>query len=429
MTQAHFQDVFLRPLSSLSNVIGEFEQAAKRLSLSPDQITLLKEPRLSVKLKCPIQTDSSKVKVFTAYHTVHSIMRGPSIGGVQIRPKVSPEVVDALAFWSTHRCALLGIPFGGSCGAIECDPAMLSIGELERISRRYVADIKQLINPDNSILTSDIGSNQQIMCWFMDTYSAHAGNERLAVVLGKPLGLGGSASNIPPAAIGVDLCIRKACEHIGLPIAGAKVSIQGFGHVGMNVARALHNAGAKIMAIGDVSGAYFNEKGININEAIWHQQSYGILDGLASETKVEKMDDPQKMFELPVDILIPAAVELQITKKNVAQVKAKIIAEVAHDPVSPVADAELYRRGTLIIPDILCNSGGVSGYYMEWVQNRTGYYWTEEMLNSEIVQIVGRAFDNVVSIMKEEKVPMRTAAAMLAVKRVATAAGLRGIYA
>lgn len=418
-----------KSLSSLVNAMAEFDLAAKYLSLSDDQIAFIKEPRCSLRLKLPVQMDDGKIKVFIAYHTIHSIMRGPSIGGVQFRPDIDLETVEALAFWSTHRCALLGIPFGGSYGAVKCDPAMYSIGELERISRRYMAELVELIKPNNDVLTADIGTNQQIMCWFMDTYAAHYGDFTPAVVMGKPTDLGGAASNVYPVAIGVDLCVRKACEHIGLNIKGAKVVIQGFGKVGMNVACLLAKAGAKIIAVADISGAYMNEKGINVEEVIWHQQSYGILDGLEGELDVAKMDDSLKIFELPVDILVPAAVELQITKENVPGVSARIVAEAAHDPVSPVADEELYKKGTLIIPDILCNSGGVGGYYLEWVQNRMGYYWVADRMQEEVSQIVGRAFDQAMEIAKKESISLRLAAAVLAVKRVVTAAGLRGVYA
>jgi len=418
-----------RPPSSLSNVTGEFDAAAKHLNLSEDQVALIKEPRFSARLKFPVQLDDGRVKIFRAFHTIHSTMRGPSIGGVQIRPKIDTETVDALAFWSSHRCALLGIPFGGSCGAIECDPQMFSLGEMERISRRYVADLKHLVSPNNDILTADIGSNQQTMCWFMDTYSAHERNYSPAVVLGKPLGLGGTAFPFHPVAMGIDLCVRKACEHIGLSIKGSRVAIQGFGKVGMNVAKLLHTAGAKIIAVSDISGAYFDPKGINIDRVIWHQQSYGILDGLAGEMDIEKMDDPSKLFELDADILIPAAIELQITKENAGRIKAKIIAEAANDPVSPAADQKLYKDGVIIIPDILCNSGGATGYYLEWVMNRTGYYWGPELLQKEVENVVGKAFDSVLNISQKEKIPFRLAAAILAVKRLSSAAGLRGIYA
>lgn len=426
---APFDKGVSRSLSSLANVMAEFDAAARYLALQPDQIALIKEPRVSLKLNLPVQMDNGRIKIFRAYHTVHSIIRGPSIGGVQFRPYIDLETVEALAFWSTHRCALLGIPFGGSCGAVECDPADYSVGELERISRRYVAELVDLIKPNNDVLTSDIGTNQQTMCWFMDTYSAHFRNFTPAVVTGKPRDLGGALGNFNPAAIGVSLCIRKACEHIGLRIENARVAVQGFGKVGMNVARLLARAGAKIVAVADISGAYANDNGINIDEVVWHQQSYGILDGLQGELNVIKLDNPFKLFELPVDIIVPAAIELQITKENVANVRAKIIAEAAHDPVSPIADKILHERGQLVIPDILCNSGGVTGYYLEWVQNRMGYYWPAERMEEEVSRIVGETFEEAMSIAKKGLIPLRLAAAVLAVKRVVGAAELRGVYA
>lgn len=415
--------------NSLANVVREFEIAADFLSLSPDQRSFIEEPRFSVQLKLPVRLDSGKIKVFRAYHVIHSIMRGPAIGGVQFRPNINLAMVEALAFWSTHRCALLNIPFGGSYGAVECDTASYSIGEMERISRRYVAELSELINPDNDILTADIGSNQQVMCWFMDTFSMHKGEYAPAVALGKPADLGGTLFNVYPTAAGAYLCIEKACDSLKLKIKDAKVAIQGFGKAGMNIAQLLYNAGAKVTAINDVSGAYCNENGINIPEVVWHQQSNGILDGLEGEADVCKMNDPQGMFELPVDILIPAAVELQITEQNMFGVRAKIIAEVAHDPVSPIADRYLYEKGVLIIPDILCNSGGTVGRYLEWVQNRTGYYWAHERVHGEMQKIIGSAFDSVMALARKNSASMRLAAAVLAVGRIARAAELRGVYA
>lgn len=416
-------------MSSLTNIMAEFDAAASHLQLSPDETTFIKEPRCTIKLNLPVQMDSGRIKNFKAYHSIHSIVRGPSIGGVQFRPDIQPDTVEALAFWSTHRCALLNIPFGGSYGAVICDPGEYSVGELERISRRYIAELIQIVNPNNDILTADIGTDQQIMCWFMDYFSSHYGGFNSAVVLGKPVGLGGASYTTHPGAIGVYLCIQKAAQYTGLDISKAKVAIQGFGKVGMNVAKLLHKAGAKITAVADVSGAYVNEKGINIDEVVWHQQSYGILDGLDGEVDVIKLDDPMKIFELPVDILVPAAIEMQITSQNASNVKAKIIAEVANDPVSPEADKALYERGTLVIPDILCNSGGVTGYYLEWVQNRTGYYWPADRMQEEVSRIVGKAFDGAIELMKKESIPLRLAAAIVAVKRVAKAAKLRGLYA
>jgi glutamate dehydrogenase (NAD(P)+) len=427
MTQS-LPAAYPRSPGSLGNVMAEFDAAAAYLSLSPQEIALLKEPRLSLRLKLPVRMDDGSIHVFKAYHTVHSTTRGPSIGGVQFRPEVDLELVEALAFWSTHQCALLGMPFGGSWGAVECDPATLSVGELERLSRQYLVELMGIVKPNNDILTADIGTNQQVMCWLMDTYSMHYRDFEPAVVLGKPTDLGGLTAPVHPAALGVDLCIRKACEHFGLKLQGARVAIQGFGKVGMNLARLLHNGGAKIVAVADISGAYVNEGGIQVDEVVWHQESYGILDGLEGEADLIKLDDPMGLFELGVDILVPAAVELQVTDENVDRVKAKIVAEVAYDPVSPGADRKLYERGTLVIPDILCNAGGVSGYYLEWVQNRMGYYWPEESVRQDVCDIVGRGFDGAMKIAVEDSIPLRLAAAVVAVKRLAAVVRLRGAY-
>ncbi|MFH1653552.1 MAG: Glu/Leu/Phe/Val dehydrogenase [Pseudomonadota bacterium] len=418
-----------KKFGSLANVTAEFKAAADFLSLTKDQRVSIEEPRYSVRLKLPIRMDNGSIKVFMAYHTVHSIILGPSIGGVQFRPDVNWDTIEALAFWSTHRSALLNIPFGGSCGAIECDPAMYSVGELERLSRRYVTELYQLINPNNDILTSDIGTNQQIMCWAMDSYSAYKKNYTPAMALGKPVDLGGTKYSTYPTTIGVELCIKKACEQKGININGAKVAIQGFGKVGLSLAQALHKDGAKIIAIADVSGAYYRKDGIDVEKAVWHQQSNGMLDGLEVEMDIEKMKDPMEIFALPVDVLVPAAVELQITEANMFDVKAKVIAEVAQDPVSPIADKYLHEKGRLIIPDILCNSGGTIGHYLEWVQNRSGYYWPEDRVHAEIQNVIGKAFDRTIEQTKKHSISMRLAAAILAVERVAKTAALRGAYA
>jgi glutamate dehydrogenase/leucine dehydrogenase len=262
----------------------------------------------------------------------------------------------------------------------------------------------------------------------MDTYSMHNGDFEPAVVLGKPADMGGLAAPVHPAALGVDLCIRRACAHFGMRLEGSRVAIQGFGKVGMNLARMLFAAGAKIVAVADISGAYVNERGIHVERVAWHQESYGLLDGLEEAVDVVKLDDPLGLFELAVDILVPAAVELQVTDENVDRVQARIVAEVAYDPVSPGADRKLYERGTLVIPDILCNAGGVSGHYLEWVQNRVGYYWSGDRLRQEVCDLVGQGFDRAMKIAVEEAIPLRLAAAVLAVKRLAEVVRLRGAY-
>ena len=418
-----------RTYNSLTNVIGEFEAAAKHIALDDDQIEFIRNPRYSIKLMLPVKLDNNKTKVFKAYHVVHSNMRGPSIGGLQIRPNICFDTVEALAFWSNHQCALLGIPFGGSYGAIECNPTLYSESELEGLVRRYVAELSMLINANNDLMTSDIGTNQQTMCWLMDTFCNHVEKFIPAVALGKPIGLCGIKYNNHPVAIGVMICIRKACEHIGIKLKKAKVSIQGFGKAGRNIAELLYKEGAKIIAISDLSGVYYNEKGINIDDAVDHHHALKTLKGLESKIKVKKINNGLDIYKIPVDITIPAAVELQITKENIKDIKTKIIAEVANGPISPIADKILYERGVFVIPDILCNSGGISGHYFEWVQNRTGYYWTAEALGKEISDIVEKSFDDSIKKMNKYSIPLRLAASALAIKRISTVAGLRGMYA
>ena len=428
MERSPVNETVTRKLGSLDNVMAEFDAAARFLSLDADRTAFIREPRLSLRLNLPVRMDDGKTRTFNAYHTIHSIVRGPCIGGLQFRPGITQQLVDALAFWTTHSSALLGVPLSGSAGGVDCDPSMYSAGELERISRRYVGELSALIKPNFDIVTADIGTNQQVMCWIMDSLSRRTGRFTPGAVAGKPVDLGGTASTAPPVSIGVELCIRKACEYLRRPIRGSRVAIQGFGNVGMNVAKLLDLSGATVVAVADVSGAYYNPEGINVRELSWHQQSYGMLDGVEGEMNVRKLDAPLEIFELPVEIIVPAAIELQITEDNAERVKAKIIAEVAQDPVSPEADKMLYEKGVLVIPDVLCNSGGLAGSYLEWVQNRMGYYWTAQRVEQEVSRIVGQAFDSAMQIKRERRTPLRLAAAVLAVQRVAEAARMRGMY-
>lgn len=414
---------------SLQNVTAEFDAAAEHLALDNRQTAYIREPRASTRFKLPLRRDDSSVQCLKAYHSVHSVMCGPAIGGIQFRPAITQEMVEALAFWATHRCALLGIPFGGCAGAIEGDPADFSAGELERLSRQYALELSQHIHPNASVLTADIGTNQQTMCWIMDTYSMNRGAYTPAVVLGKPVDLGGAAGSEHSTAIGAELCVRKACNRARIDLHGARIAIQGFGKVGARLAQSLAADGARIVGIADITGAYVNDEGIPVREMVWHQQSYGLLDGVESEVDVHKLDDPLKLLSLPVDVLILAAVELQITEENVDDVRARVVAEVAHDPVSPGADQRLFERNVLVIPDILCNAGGVAGHYCEWAQDRLGYYWTPERMRSEIQTLVGNAFDRVIALSDRERLSLRFAAATLAVQRVADTARLRGYYA
>jgi len=413
---------------SLQNVKGEFEAAARYLGLQEDIVQTFEQPQYSVRMNLPVRMDNGKLRMFAAYHSIHSTKKGPAMGGVRYREGIHQEMVDAFAFWSSNRCALLNIPFGGSSSAVDCDPAACSVGELERITRAFVLSSSSFLGPDYDVLTSNHGTNQQIMCWIMDTYSYQSQRHSPAVVLGKPLDLGGMTLRNHPVAVGAQTCIERAAAKLEINMDGARVAIQGFGSVGAPLVKSLSKAGAKIVAVADITGAYVNDKGINVEEILWHRDSYGMLYGAESELDVEKLDDPFGVFEVPVEILIPAAVELQITEENVDRVEAKIVAEVALDPISPEADRALGERGIWVIPDILCNSGGVSGYYLEWVQNRMGYYWKEPRVTREIQRLVGRAFDECSKVMEEEDIPMRLAASVCALRGIVRAAELRGSH-
>jgi glutamate dehydrogenase/leucine dehydrogenase len=414
--------------SSLENVRGEFEAAARHLGLQDDLIQVLEQPQYSVRMNLPVRMDNGRLRNFTAYHSIHSTKKGPAVGGLRYRNGVEQRIVDAFAFWSSNRCALLNIPFGGSSSAVDCDPATCSAGELERITRAFVVSAASFLGPDFDVLTSNQGTNQQIMCWLMDTYSCQTKRHAPAAVLGKPLDLGGMKLKTHPVAVGAQCCIERAAAENAIDMNGARVVIQGFGSVGAPLVRGLRDSGAVIVAVADITGAYVNENGINVDELLWHRDSYGMLYGAESELDVEKMDDPLEVFEIPVEILIPAAVELQITEENVDRINAKIIAEVAFDPVSPEADQALTERGVLVIPDILCGSGGVSGYYLEWVQNRMGYYWNESRVRAEIERLVGRAFDNCTAVMARDNVSMRLAASVCAVSGIFKAVEMRGSH-
>ncbi|MEJ2050919.1 MAG: Glu/Leu/Phe/Val dehydrogenase, partial [Calditrichota bacterium] len=336
-----------------------------------------------------------------------------------------------LAFWMTYKCAVVGVPFGGGKGGVVVDPTSLSRNELENLSRRYFAEMSDLFGPDADVPAPDVNTNAQIMCWMFDTYSMHKKQYLPAVITGKPLELGGSEGRSEATAQGMVFTVRDACEHLNINLKKSTVAIQGFGNAGSFAAKLLHDDGTKIIAVSDVTGAYYNPEGIDVNAALntCRNNKTWLLKGLEKNTKCEKLDDPMKLLELEVDILIPAALENQITEENAENIKAKIIAECANGPVTPGADDILERKNIFIIPDVLCNAGGVTVSYLEWVQNRMGYYWSKERVNEDLEKIMTKAFDQVYETAQKNKVNMRIAAFMLAIDRVTKAAELRGLYA
>ena len=419
----------VQSISAFENALKQFDAAAKILKLTPNQIAVIKQPRKIVEVKLPVRMDDGRIEVFTAYRVQHNIARGPAKGGVRFHPDVNLDEVKALSFWMTFKCATVGIPMGGGKGGVIVDPAKLSLGELERLSRRYFAELIEMFGPDRDVPAPDVGTNPQIMCWFMDTYSMHHDDFVPAVVTGKPLELGGSEGRGEATAQGMVYCLREAAAHLKFDIKGATVAIQGFGNAGANSAKLLARDGAKVVAISDVSGAYQHPDGIDVAAAIAHVEQHKTLAGFEKVAKVARMKDALKLLELPVDILIPAALENQITHANADRIKARIIAECANGPITPKADVILDKKGMFIIPDILCNAGGVTVSYFEWVQNRMGYYWDAERVQQDLRKIMSASFQSVLATSLKHKTSMRVAAFVVAIERVTKASEMRGLYA
>ncbi len=417
-------------ISAVENAYRQFDQAARVLGLTENQIATVKLPRLIVETNLPVQMDDGHIRIFKAYRVEHSRVRGPAKGGLRFHPDVNVDEVIALAFWMTFKCAVVGIPMGGGKGGVVVDPASLSFTELERLSRRYMAELIDLFGPDRDVPAPDVGTNSQIMGWMMDTYLMHKGTHQPGVITGKPIEIGGSAGRTAATARGILFCVRRWAEKRGETLPGMTVAVQGFGNVGSWSARLLHEDGCKVVALADVTGAYYAPDGIDVAAALAHARAHkGRLGGFEQTAGVRLLDHHLDILELPVDILVPAALENQITNQNAGRVRARLIAEGANGPVTFDADEILDRNGIHLIPDILCNSGGVTVSYLEWVQNRMGFYWTEERVNRDLKDIMDRAFDGVWDESVEHGVSMRVAAFMVAIERVVRSFEARGLYA
>jgi glutamate dehydrogenase (NAD(P)+) len=413
-----------KDLNPLANAERQFEEAAARLNLPPGLKEVIKRPRRTTIVSLPVAMDDGSLRVFTGYRVQHSIVRGPAKGGIRYHPDVTIEEVQALAAWMTWKCAVVNIPFGGGKGGIVCDPAKMSKGELERLTRRYAADLSDLFGPESDVPAPDVNTNEQIMAWIVDTYSMHERRTEYAVVTGKPLEVGGSAGRREATGRGVLFCIREACAHLKMPLAGARVAVQGFGNVGSVSASLLSGDGAKLVAVSDVTGGIHDPRGLDVAALI---QWVADHRGVAGFPGAKPLATP--IVEYDCDILIPAALENQITHENAARVRAKIVAEGANGPTTTDADKILEKQGVFVIPDILCNSGGVTVSYFEWVQNRMGFYWPEREVNERLEHTMVEAFRGVLAKAVEHKVNMRVAAFMVAIERVVKVIMLRGVYA
>lgn len=422
---------FLKQINPFESALKQFDVAAQKLKLSDNQIVMIKEPRRITEVNLPVRMDDGNIRLFKGFRVQHSIVRGPAKGGVRFHPAVTVDEVKALAFWMTYKCAVVGVPFGGGKGGVVVDPRELSLNELENLSRRYFAELSDLFGPDSDVPAPDVNTNPRIMSWMFDTYSMNKKQNLPAVITGKPLELGGSEGRDKATAQGMVFCVKEATNHLNIKLNKSTVAIQGFGNAGSFAAKLLGEDGAKIVAISDISGAYYNPDGIDIRVALktCAGNKTWLLEGLEKKTKVKKLDDARELLELKVDILIPAALENQITEENASRVKAKLIAECANGPVTPEADQILEKKNVFLIPDILCNAGGVTVSYFEWVQNRTGYYWSKERVNADLQRMMVNSFHEVLKSSLEHRVNMRIAAFMYAIDRVTTAAELRGLYA
>ncbi len=405
--------------------VAQFDEAADRLGLSQAMRAILRKPKRELIVNFPVRMDNGDVEMYTGYRVQHNINRGPAKGGIRFSPEVSLDEVRALAMWMTWKCAVVAIPFGGAKGGVICDPHKMSRAELERLTRRYATEISILIGPDSDIPAPDMNTNPQIMGWIMDTYSMHAGYSVPAVVTGKPLAIGGSEGRLEATARGVLVVAREAMAHKGMQPEECSVVVQGFGNVGSITARLLHDElECKIVAVSDISGGVYNASGIDVHRALRYSKEHGTLKGLPDTEHVTNAE----LLELPCDVLIPAALENQLTGRNASRIKANLIVEAANGPTTPDADDILNDRGATIVPDILANAGGVTVSYFEWVQDLQRFFWAEQQINSQLESIMTRSYQAVYNKSQEQDCNLRMGAYLLAVARVAEATEIRGVY-
>jgi len=402
----------------------QFDLAAERLNLDPGLRAVLREPRRELTVHFPVHMDDGTVKVFTGYRVQHNLGRGPAKGGIRYHQDVSLDEVRALAMWMTWKCAVVGIPYGGGKGGVTVDPKKLSKKELEGLSRRYFTEISVLIGPERDIPAPDVNTTPQIMAWFMDTYSMHAGYTVPGVVTGKPISLGGSEGRNEATARGCVFTIVDAAAHLGMDLTKATVAVQGFGNAGYIAAKLMTDEGSTVIAVSDTGGAIHKQAGLDVEKVLAWKKEHGTVVGFPGSTTITNGE----LLELPCDVLIPAAYENQITARNAANVKAKIVAEAANGPTTPEADKILAAKGVFMIPDILANAGGVTVSYFEWVQDLNRDHWSEAVVNAKLKEIMDRSFAEVLAMAALEAVDMRTAAYLVAVKRVADTTALRGLY-
>jgi glutamate dehydrogenase (NAD(P)+) len=418
-------DVAVAGMQSAGQVaLEQYDRAADKLNLGAAVREVLRYPKREVTVHFPVQLDDGTSRVFTGYRVWHNIARGPAKGGMRFHPQSDLQEIRALAMLMTWKCACVKIPYGGAKGGVTCDPKALSLRELEHLTRRFTTEISDMIGPDSDIPAPDVNTNAQIMAWMMDTYSMHRGFSVTGVVTGKPVSIGGSEGRQEATGRGVVYTIQEAAKSVDLDLTGARVVVQGYGNAGESAARFIAELGAKVIAVSDSRGGVFNGDGLDLQLVTRHKQETGSVIGTPRTRPV----DNAELLELDCDILIPAALEGVITERNAPRIRARIIAEAANGPTNPAADDILRQRGVMIIPDILCNAGGVTVSYFEWVQDREEFFWSIDEINARLRRVMVRSFDDVHRTAIEHDVDMRLAAYMLSVSRVAEATLTRGFY-
>ena len=413
-------------INPLDVAMRQVDIGAEKLKLDPGLCEKIKQTKRELTVHFPVKMDDGSIKIFTGYRVQHNVTRGPGKGGIRYHPDVDLDEVRALAMWMTWKAAVINIPFGGAKGGIQCNPKSMSLRELESMTRRFTWEIAFMIGPDQDIPAPDVYTNPQVMAWIMDTYSILKGYTVHGVVTGKPLELGGSLGRFEATGKGVFITAQEAARHLNIPIEGTRVAVQGCGNVGGIAAQYFDRAGAKVIAISDSMGGIYNKNGLNISAVLDCKKRYSCL--ITPEARGGEEITNEELLELDCNILVPSALENQITDKNASKIKAKIIAEGANGPTTPEADEILHGRGIFLVPDILANAGGVTVSYFEWVQNLQELLWNEEEISDRLTRIMKRSFAEVLNISQKGKVDMRTAALMLGIGRVAEAQKLRGIY-
>jgi glutamate dehydrogenase (NAD(P)+) len=411
--------------SLYEQTMKRFDRAAELLRIDPSLYRIIRHPQIEVTVYIPVQMDSGRFEVFVGYRVHHSTARGPAKGGIRYAPNVTLDEVRALAAWMTMKCAVVNIPFGGAKGGIRCNPTELSTGELERLTRRYTAELLEVLGPDKDVPAPDLNTDEQIMAWVMDTYSMHVRRTEPAVVTGKPLSIGGSRGRAEATGRGLAIMAQMCARTYGFDLVGRTVAVQGFGKVGSVAASTLESMGCKVVAVSDIHGGVYRRDGLDVRALLEHVRRYHSVVGFRDAEPISNAE----LLELDVDFLIPAATENQITRANADRIRARFILEGANGPTTLEADAVLERRGIVVVPDILANAGGVTVSYFEWVQNRTGLYWTEAEVYGRLQAVLEQAFQDVYQMAVQHRVSLRTAAYMVGLQRVEEVYRLRGIYA